>query len=127
LAVMAGFFTLGSSVQTVTQAEPPAVLEGIGSGVFLAMFLLAIALGVATLRTPGVRTSSLLLTALVPVIALTVLLGVLGSDFAHPGYAETLVNFGVALLGFRNAAVTGKPSETIAEKSAVGASLDQRA
>ena len=75
LAVMVGFFTIGSSVRTLTQAEPSAVLEGIGTGVFLAMFVLSIALGVATLRIPAVRASSMLLTALLPVIPLTVLLG----------------------------------------------------
>ena len=126
-AVMAAVFTLGSPVLAKAGHEPPAVLGVPAAGAFFGMFLLSIALGVATVKVPALRTSSVLLILVAPTLLVIVGLGALDSDFAHPGYAETLVNFGVALLGFRNAAVTGKPPETIGKESAVGASPDQRA
>ena len=73
----------------------------IGNTTFLAMFTLAFALGVATIRNPDLRPAPYLLIGIVPAIGLMIALGALGSDFAHPGYAETLVNFGIALLALR--------------------------
>jgi len=61
------------------------------------MFTLAFALGVATIRNPDLRPSPYLLIGIVPAIGLIIALGALGSGFAHPAYAETLVNFGIAL------------------------------
>jgi hypothetical protein len=124
--VMAAVFTLGSPVLASAGDDPPAVLGVPAAGAFVGMFLLSIALGVATIRFPALRPSSVLLILVAPTLLAITGLGALDSDFAHPGYAEALVNFGVALLGFR-AAVSGKPSETTAGESPVGAGLDQHA
>ena len=47
------------------------------------------------------REHPALLIGIVPAIGMMIGLGALGSGFAHPGYAEALVNFGIALLAFR--------------------------
>ena len=65
------------------------------------MFALAFAVGVGTVRRAALRPASYLLIGIVPAIGLMIGLGALHSGFAHPAYAETLVNFGIALLGLR--------------------------
>ena len=51
---------------------------------------------------------------LVPVLAVTVLLGFTDSDWAHPGYVETVIHFGVALIGVRAAAgTTTEPAPSV--------------
>lgn len=74
---------------------------------FLFMLVLPIVLGFALIRRPGFRLPAAFLVA--PVILLP-LIFVLSNftGFAHPGFAETAVNFGIALLGFVAApAITG--------------------
>ena len=73
----------------------------IGTMTFLAMFTLAFALGVATIRTSDLRPAPYLLIGIVPAIGLIIAVGALGSNFAHPAYAVTLVTFGIALLARR--------------------------
>jgi len=62
------------------------------------MFLLSFMLGLTLLRSVQRRASAVLLVAILPVILLTILAAVLGSGFAHPAYAETLVHVGLVLL-----------------------------
>jgi hypothetical protein len=123
--VMAAVFTLGSPVLATAGDDPPAVLGVPAAGAFVGMFLLSVALGVATIRLPALRPSSVLLILVAPTLLVITGLGALDSDFAHPGYAEALVNFGVALLGFHRAAISGQPSQVTAGESPVGAGLDQ--
>jgi hypothetical protein len=53
---------------------------------------------------------------------------VLDTGFAHPGYGETLVNFGVALLGLGiGRARTGPSGAPAASISLADARLEQRA
>ncbi len=67
--------------------------------VFLVMLLGPPALGV-TMLLQGERTpSAYLMTASVPALGLTIVLGLVAPDWAHPAYMETVVNFGLALLG----------------------------
>jgi quinol-cytochrome oxidoreductase complex cytochrome b subunit len=82
----------------VGRAATPPVLSAAGGSAFLLMFLLSFVLGLTLLSHPEHRPVAVILLAVAPVLGLTILAGGLGSDFAHPGYAETLVNFGVALL-----------------------------
>jgi hypothetical protein len=67
--------------------------------VFLVMLLGPPALGI-TVLVQGERTpSAFLMAACVPALGLLILLGFVAPDWAHPAYLETVVNFGLALLG----------------------------
>ena len=106
LAVMSALFAVGIPLTTwilalrSTQAVDD-LFSSVGTSTFLAMFALAFAVGVGTVRRAALRPASYLLIGIVPAIGLMIGLGALHSSFAHPGYAETLVNFGIALLGLR--------------------------
>ena len=73
----------------------------IGGISFLLMFVLAVALGLASVRTPQLRAAALVLISTVPLIGLAIALGALGTGFGHPAYPEAAVYLGVALLGYR--------------------------
>ena len=90
---------LGSGSRTGGPIED--VFGVLGNITFLAMFTLAFALGVATIRNPDLPPAPYLLIGIVPAIGLMIALGALGSDFAHPAYAETLVTIGIALFALR--------------------------
>jgi hypothetical protein len=124
--VLAAVFILGSPVLATTGDEPPAVLGVPAAGAFFGMFVLSIALGVATIKVSAVRPSSVLLILVAPTLLMIVGLGALDSDFAHPAYAEALVNFGVALLAWHRPGGTAEPAATSAAAPAA-ARLDQRA
>jgi hypothetical protein len=69
---------------------------------------------VATIKVSAVRPSSVLLILVAPTLLMIVGLGALDSDFAHPAYAEALVNFGVALLAWHRPGGTAEPAATSA-------------
>jgi hypothetical protein len=98
--VLAAVFLIGEPIAAATGISIDATPAGpIAGGItFLLMFLLSFALGFTILRRPERRTSAVILLAIGPVLLLTVTAAALGSEFAHPAYAETLVHFGVALL-----------------------------
>jgi hypothetical protein len=106
LAVMSALFAVGIPVTTwisalQTNQAVDDIFSIVGSSTFLAMFALAFAVGVGTVRRASLRPGPYLLIGIVPAIGLMIGLGALRSGFAHPGYAETLVNFGIALLALR--------------------------
>ena len=92
LAVLACGYVLVS----VLEAEVFGAVAGV---TFLAMFVLGVALGATLLRRPDVRVPALLMVSVVPVIALTFALEALAPGWGHPGYAETALYLGIALLG----------------------------
>jgi len=79
------------------------VSSAIGGVSFLLMFVLSVALGLASVRTPQLRATALVLISTVPLIGLAIALGALGTGFGHPAYPEAAVYLGVALLGYRMA------------------------
>jgi hypothetical protein len=85
------------------------VSSAIGGISFLLMFVLSVALGVASVRTPQLRAAALVLIGTVPLIGLAFELGAVGSGFAHPAYPEAAVYLGIAMLGYR-AAPVGTPA-----------------
>ena len=106
LAVMSALFSVGIPLTTWilalrTNQAVDAIFGVVGSSTFLVMFALAFAIGVGTVRHTELRPAPYLLIGIVPAIAMMIGLGALGSGFAHPGYAEALVNFGIALLALR--------------------------
>lgn len=70
------------------------------------MILSCLLLGIAVLRSNPLGYGGRVLGLLVPALAVTVLLGFVASDWAHPGYVDTVIYFGVALIGVRAAADT---------------------
>jgi len=113
LAVLAVSFLLGMVVRT----EPPGWLMALTTAGFVLGFPVSGVLGILLLRSPGRRLPAVLLTAVLGGLALTLLLAALGSDFAHPAYAEALQFFGVALLGVRVPTLRRAPA-TVASATA---------
>ena len=66
---------------------------------FLGLILGSLVLGLAMLRNGALGVGARLLSLLLPVFAATLLLGWLAPVWAHPGYLETVVYVGLALLG----------------------------
>ncbi|MFD1506646.1 hypothetical protein FE374_15330 [Georgenia yuyongxinii] len=95
LAMLAVPFLLGLAVP----GDGPAWLLGLTTAGFVLGFPVSTVLGVLLLRRTGMRLPAVLLTAVGAGLALALLLAAIGSDFAHPAYAEALQFFGVALLG----------------------------
>ncbi|HEX8510457.1 MAG TPA: hypothetical protein VF635_13300 [Propionibacteriaceae bacterium] len=112
LGVLAAMHLVGSPISAATGAEY-AVLSDIGGIFFLLMFLLSFILGLTLLRNFQRRVSAVLLVAIVPVLLLTILAAVLGSGFAHPAYAETLVNLGLALLALPTSVTHHSPNPSM--------------
>jgi len=83
------------------RADWEGVASTIGGISFLVMFVLSVALGLASVRTPQLRAAALVLISTVPLIGMAVGLAALGTGFGHPAYPEASVYLGVALLGYR--------------------------
>ena len=96
LAVDLGFLAAGYLVVSVVDADAAGAVAGVA---FLAMFVLGVAFGAVLLRRPDVRVPALLMVSVVPVIGLTFALEALAPGWGHPGYAETVLYLGIALLG----------------------------
>jgi hypothetical protein len=77
------------------------VWGGVAGVTFILMFVLGVVLGATLLRRPDVRLPAVLMVAVVPVIGLTFALAALAPGWGHPGYAETALYLGIALLGTR--------------------------
>jgi peptidoglycan/LPS O-acetylase OafA/YrhL len=92
LAVLAGGYLVVSMIDT----EAAGAVAGI---TFLAMFVLGAVLGGTLLRRPEVRVPAVLMVSVVPVIALSFAAEALAPGWGHPGYAETALYMGIALLG----------------------------
>jgi len=96
LAVDLGILAAGSLVATVVESE---VVGGAAGVTFLAMFVLGEALGLGLLGRPETRVPGALMASATPVIGLTFALEALAPGWGHPGYAETVLYLGIALLG----------------------------
>jgi hypothetical protein len=93
LAVLAGVFVVGTVLSRF-----PGPVEAVAGIAFIVMFLLGAALGACLLRRPGLRLPAILLLAPVVLIPLAMLADSLAPGWAHPGYAETALYLGLALL-----------------------------
>lgn len=101
LALLAAVFGIGIPLMGALGRGYDAAVGGVAGVAFSAMFLLAVGLGLSLLRMRELRPSAVLLLAVVPALGMTIILGAIGSDYAHPAYAETAVYLGIALLGRR--------------------------
>jgi len=119
-AVLAALFLVGEPIRIATGLSLDTTPVGavIGNFTFLLMFVFGFALGLTLLRRPDRRPSAILLVAVGPVLAMTVVGGAMGSGFAHPAYAETLINFGVALLALPSRVAQPDHSQAVRESAA---------
>jgi hypothetical protein len=92
LAVLATGFVFVSFVDL-------GVFGAVAGVAFLAMFLLGAVLGGLLLRRRDVRLPAALMVAVVPLIGLAFAAEALAPGWGHPGYAETALYLGIALLG----------------------------
>lgn len=76
-----------------------AFFGALGTPVFFATILAAIVLGLALLRRNPVGIGGRVLAWILPVTAVVVALVLVAPGYAHPGYVETVVNVGLALIG----------------------------
>jgi uncharacterized membrane protein YhaH (DUF805 family) len=115
-ALAAGFLVL---MPFLDPENIPAALGAVVGVVFIVMLLSGPVLGIAVRRTSQLRPGSLLLVAMIPVLGLTILVGVLAPAFGHPAYLETALAFGLALLGYRASSDTVATGAAAADRAAV--------
>jgi len=76
----------------------PGPLEASAGIAFLCMFVFGVLLGAAMLRRPEQRLPALLLVSPLALLPATLLLDAAAPGWGHPGYAETALYIGLALL-----------------------------
>ncbi|TFV91225.1 hypothetical protein [Blastococcus sp. CT_GayMR16] len=101
LAVDLAILATGYLLVNVVDSDILGATAGV---TFLAMFILGAVLGGLLLRRPDVRVPAVLMVGVVPVIALSLVLEAMAPGWGHPGYAETALYIGIALLGLSAAA-----------------------
>ncbi|TFV66356.1 UNVERIFIED_ORG: hypothetical protein E4P37_06570 [Bacillus sp. AZ43] len=110
LAVVLGVLGAGylaSAAVELDTAGPMGAVMGVG---FLALFPLAVALGAVLVARRETRyPGAWVLVSVVPLIGLTAVASTVG--WAHPGYVETAVYLGLALLGVLPRAVGERGAE----------------
>lgn len=94
----------GMLISTAVSLANGEVLEGgiysmVATASFLGMFIASILLGFSLLRRRELRLASWTLVGILPGLGFTILLGALGSPWAHPAYVEVLTSFGLAFVG----------------------------
>ena len=96
----AGFLFVAPFLESPETAGTVGAILGVSMSVgFIGMILGSLILGPLLLRAPGLRTGARVLTAMLPVLGVTILLAFVANDWAHPAYLETALHFGLALLG----------------------------
>ena len=102
LAFFAFGFVIPQPIMTVagtTSGTLVTIWGGAATVMFIAMLAGALGLGLALVRNRPLGYGARMLSLLLPVAAVTALLGWLAPGWAHPAYAETVLHFGLALLG----------------------------
>jgi len=116
-SLLAAVFLVGTPfTPALERAGLGVVMSGVGGFTFLLMFVLSVALGVASVQRPEGRVAGLVLIATVPLMGLAVGLGALGSEFAHPAYPEAAVYVGIALLAYQAARLGGQGRASVAAR-----------
>lgn len=100
-AVMAVMFLVAFPFLVGREGGVYTIIGSLGGIMFLAMFVSVTALGLLTVRRSELRPGAVLLASVPVVLGLTFALAAVAPGFAHPAYAETILGFGVALLGLR--------------------------
>jgi hypothetical protein len=122
LAVLALGFTLVAPLLTLAVAEDGPVSDTFGlvaGPAFLGMVLGSLLLGLTVLRTRWLGTGGRVLAWMLPAFGMTLLLGWLAPEWAHPAYLETTLHLGLALVGV--GAVAPQPATRVATASPISA------
>jgi hypothetical protein len=118
LAVLALTLLIGTGVSVATGEVPDNAVYGAVAGIaFLLMFVASVALGISLLRRPEVRLAAWTLTGILAALGLTILLGAMGSPWAHPAYIEVLASFGLAFVALAPRPVRNADCTTDVEQS----------
>ena len=110
LVLAAGFLVLLPFLDPQDMPAVPSAAVGLA---FVGMLLGAPVLAIAVRRVPELRPGTLVLMAMVPILAVTILLGIAAPAFAHPAYLETAMAFGIALLGYGAVRAPATASKTL--------------
>lgn len=86
-----------------------AVFGALGTPIFFGTILSAVVLGLAVVRRNPLGVGGRVLLLILPVTAIVVALAFLAPAYAHPGWVETAVNVGIALIGVGVAAGAAVP------------------
>jgi hypothetical protein len=97
-ALVVDLVVLTAAVSVADSAESD-VLGAVAGTAFLLMFLLGIALGALLLRRPALRLPAVLMAAPVVLLPLAFAVDAVAPGWGHPGYAESALYLGIALLG----------------------------
>jgi hypothetical protein len=87
--------------------------EVLATTTFLAMILGTLVLGIGVLRRNELGVGGQVLRLMIPVVLGTIGLGFVAPDWAHPGYLETTINLGIALIGVGSASHVGRQSTVL--------------
>lgn len=98
-----------------TESTFAAVFGTLGTPIFFGTIVAAVVLGLALIRTNPVGVGGRVLALILPVTAIVIALAFLAPAYAHPGWIETVVNVGIALIGV--AVGTRRAGGTVAEVS----------
>lgn len=86
------------------------VFGALGTPIFFGTILSAIVLGLTLVRSNPIGLGGRVLLLILPVTAVVLALAFLAPAYAHPGWVETVVNFGIALVGVGVGAAAGSGS-----------------
>lgn len=96
----AGFLLIAPFLESPEDAGVLGVALGVLMSIgFVGMILGGLIIGPLLLQVPALRTGARILSAMVPVLGVTILLGFVAPAWTHPAYLETTLHFGLALLG----------------------------
>ena len=102
LAVLATWFgVLGPLAIAAGHPEwtSAAAVSSVSGLAFVGLIVGSTVLGLALLRDRSLGYGARVLQAMLPAFALMVVVAWVAYDFAHPAYVETVLQFGIALLG----------------------------
>lgn len=119
-AVLAATFLVVSPLSWLGLDGLMGALSGVVGVAFLVQLLAGMALGLTLWRRPATAPGNRVLAAALPAVLVTVALGFVAADWAHPAYVETCVIVGTALLG----AAARPAAEPAAALDEVGARRD---
>lgn len=99
LELLALTLLVGTGIAVATgEVVDNAVYATVAGIAFLLMFVASLALGISLLRRPRLRLAAWTLTAIIGALGLVILLGTIGSPWAHPAYVEVFASFGLAFI-----------------------------
>lgn len=99
LLVLTVTMLIGTGVAVTTgEVVDNAAFVAVAGIAFLLMFVASLVLGISLLRRPELRLAAWTLTGILAGLGLAILLGAIGSPWAHPAYVEVLASFGLAFI-----------------------------